>query len=354
MSSRIHRLFSRSILPLALASAQLALGAAFAGEMSGKITDKSVQKPVNSQFVGLDEDQLFHQARSLARQYKHKEADIVLDELVKRQPRTAKYRLLLARGLSEEGRFPRALEQLFEASLLEPNDSEAYFQIAQIYVYQGRFKDAVAVLEQIKKRSGGLSGDSRMADVAIQSIAAYYQLGDPHSPSYADPGEDMIFQRSDFPVKVAIWSDPELPQLKGPFKQAVIDAFTKWREASGGWLRYEITDDQRKAKIVCKLVQVMRGSAHEGGGMKLGETLADYDHKNADFRGSSRVEIFWDEDSNPNHLRHVVLHEVGHSLGLGHSNNTLDVMYPVVHPPYVQYPSKRDGTSLRTLYKLPL
>gem|GEM_PF-539900 len=301
-------------------------------------------------YAKLSDEELQKKARALSLQFKHKEAEPLIVELVKREPKTARYHFILAKCLIEQGRFPKALEELLEASFLEPGDNDARFEMAQVYVYQGRFKDAAMVLEQIKKKAPFLSRDSRRADGALASIASYYDLDNPYSKSYADPEADMPWQRSDFPIKVAIWSDPEMTEWKEPFRQAVIESFSKWRDASGGWLRFQIVDDQRQAKIVCKLVGVMRGSKYEGGGEKLGETLGDYDNKNADVRGFSRVEIFWGPDSNPGHFKHVVLHEVGHSLGLGHSNNTLDVMYPFVHPPYVEYPSRRDSSSLRALY----
>jgi len=305
-----------------------------------------------AELAGKSTDDLMDEARDLTSAYKYDKAEPLLEEAVRREPKNPRYRFIMAKGLIEQGRFEKAIDQLLEASLLDPSRNVPRFEIAQVYVYQGRFKDAIAVLEQIKKRVLPGSRDSRKADGALSSIAAYYELGDPYSPSYADPDELMPWQRSDFPIKVAIWSDPELKDLKAPFKQAVIDAFNRWKQASGGWLTFQIVDDQRQAKIVCKLVGVMRGNKYEGGGEKLGETLGDYDRKNSDVRGFSRVEIFWDEDSNPSHLRSTVLHEVGHALGLGHSNNTLDVMYPFVHPPYTEVPSRRDASSIRALYKI--
>jgi predicted Zn-dependent protease len=313
---------------------------------------KSVNDNKDANLAAKTTDDLIEGARDLTHEYEYKKAEPLLEEAIRREPKNPHFRFIMAKGLIEQGRFEKAMEELLEASFLAPTNNGPRFEIAQIYVYQGRFKDAVTVLEQIKNRVPFTSRDARKAVQALNSIAAYYELGDPYSASYADPEDSTPWQRSDFPIKVAIWSDPEMKDLKAPFRQAVIDAFNRWKDASGGWLRFQIVDDQRQAKIVCKLVGVMRGNKYEGGGEKLGETLGDYDNKNADVLGFSRVEIFWDEDSNPAHLRSTVLHEVGHALGLGHSNNTLDIMYPFVHPPYSEFPSRRDSASIRALYKI--
>jgi hypothetical protein len=52
----------------------------------------------------------------------------------------------------------------------------------------------------------------------------------------------------------------------------------------------------------------------------------------------------------PESRRAIVLHELGHALGLPHSTASGDAMYPVAS---TNVPSDRDRFSLRLLYELP-
>ena len=82
-------------------------------------------------------------------------------------------------------------------------------------------------------------------------------------------------------------------------------------------------------------------------GQSIIETSGDH-YKNLDLLESAKVELFNDtitEYANGNYaleLNQVVLHEIGHSLGLNHNNNDkIKIMYPVA---YIDQMTKLDST----------
>ena len=162
------------------------------------------------------------------------------------------------------------------------------------------------------------------------------------------------FKQSDFPVTVAVWVEPRLKQYRERFVDAVDHAFQKWCDASGGYLRYKLVPEQKSAKIVCKMLTKVRGTDGpiSGLGVKLGETLIDPSDVDLDFTNFSRVEVFFAVDQDTREIEAITLHEVGHALGLPHSGNPKDIMFPYAREPYAPILSQRDKNSIRILYDI--
>lgn len=296
---------------------------------------------------GKNDAAILMQARVLARQFKYKEASDLLEQSIKPKERSCQVEMVLGGLMLKQGRFQKALEHFGEATALNPRNNDARFEMASVYETMGRFNDAKMVLNQIIKKYP-FSRDSFRAERHKRKIISYSEYGDPNSASYVEDQEfTEKFSRSDFPISVAVWVDPALKKFKSQFEQAVNDSFAKWRNASGGYLRYRIVPNQKDARIVCKMLVSKREGADDS---VIGLTKSDPSFSEPDTLKFSRVEVFFDADRDPREIDAVTLHEVGHALGLPHSANTRDIMFPTANQTFISVLSRRDINSIRQLY----
>ena len=132
------------------------------------------------------------------------------------------------------------------------------------------------------------------------------------------------------------------------YRKMVLDAFNAWSSASGGKLRFKVTNVLLESNINVDWRRVDRKTFGHcnfnwdpmgrlyGAEVSIGLTDGRI-HKAYD----NEVEVY-----------HTILHEVGHSLGLGHSPYKNDIMYSP-HQYGNANLSENDIYSIQWLYRLP-
>ncbi|OGH95107.1 MAG: hypothetical protein A2039_09570 [Candidatus Melainabacteria bacterium GWA2_34_9] len=163
--------------------------------------------------------------------------------------------------------------------------------------------------------------------------------------------------------KLLRWSDKCMP-LKiyvAPFRwykekgneyfyyAMIKEAFEIWKQASNGKISFEFVDNLYASQINIEWKRVDRTS--------LGHCLFNFDPEGRLF--SAEIEIglsdglIHQQYENKNEVRHTIIHEIGHALGVNHSPYPEDIMY-VPHQYGVTSVSKRDMLTLKWLYNFPV
>lgn len=155
------------------------------------------------------------------------------------------------------------------------------------------------------------------------------------------------------PLKVYIAENRSLKGYKPEFAQLLRDSFAEWSAGSGRKVQFEFTNDPDQAQITCSWTDDR--SKFESGN-ELGVTKTTVHEDGIISAASICLYTFADIDSRTSRnllskAKNVDLHEIGHSLGLEHSEHVYDIMYPTVFPEGLAFPlSARDTNTLAKVY----
>jgi tetratricopeptide (TPR) repeat protein len=277
-------------------------------------------------------------------------------------PYTAFIHSNLCYALQKLGESNAAIEEGKRALAADPSDANAAYTIALAYGDQAMFDDALLWM----RRYASMERDPGRRQQALETATTLEndkkQFLDPNNkkPDYVDvmhgSADDIVrWPQNKLPVKVAIASGAGVRGHKPEFNNLVKLALDNWCQASGKKLDYKLVKNAEDADILVRWTKDPLDFSLEHPNMQpCGLThLNDDGSKNAT---TALVEV---RTVNPFHperpvsdseCAHVVLHEIGHALGVGHSKLIKDVMY-FRAAPQQRALSSRDKATVARLYQ---
>jgi tetratricopeptide (TPR) repeat protein len=220
----------------------------------------------------------------------------------------------------------------FKAALeLDPNNPNLIRQLAQCQQRVGNYAEAVTAFESYIKLVPDAPDMSQLKLNVVNLKNAMKT-----SPAKASPdGEDYLADMMDdfarwkkSTLKVYINDGKLVPGHQPVFDEKIKESFAAWSEASQGRLSFQYVSKPDYADILCLWTDdpSMVGSPLKGGATRVEpwgtEIMKATMHLLTIERGDKTKHI--DAES----ARRLVLHEIGHALGLsGHSLNPKDIMF---------------------------
>jgi hypothetical protein len=196
------------------------------------------------------------------------------------------------------------------------------------------------------RSAGVLRMDSvlRLREWTLQRIAE----SSTYLPAMLSQSDSVLKRWSDrTSIPLLVYLPPGgAPDYRPELGQAVRSAFDRWERVAGIPVLFVFTRDSSRADVVVRWISEFSiertGQADvrwNGAGWLLSGTLTLATHN----PGGIALP--------PQAIYTVALHEIGHLLGLGHSDNPADVMYPTTD---VRVDiTVRDRQTARLLYQLP-